>query len=891
MDDLIINATVIKIFFIILIILVTFFFYNYGSHKKITIHHNCQQSFLFLSIICVSIIFQIYAFQKGEHFFIVNYILCLIVGFSYGKLLYSIKNILYFNSINSKQTFLVSTNSLFYFSFFVFILTLVFFIFQFPYKELALIFALSMVLGISCILFKMFPEILTKSIIYWGLKFIFRVRLKGVENYPTKKERFLIIVNHISFLDFLLLISFLPDNLSFVAHGYYTRQRWIKLFLPFTNIYTIDSSHSSLGVIKSVIKDVNDKYSRCVIFPEGRISTTGTLMKIYEGPGLIADKANVPVLPIGIEGPQYTFFTKKNNQTPRRLFPIISISIHQKIYLYCKEEIQGRERRKILSYQIADILSDLMLTARHHRENIFLALLDAKKKFGRNKVILSSVNSQKVTYRQLITKSFVLGQYVKSCSSANEYVGILLPNSIPAIILIFSLYIHGRIPAILNFTLGQNTLVDSLNLANIHTIFTSRQFIQKANLLNIINKLALTHHVVYLEEVRDKITVKDKLIGFFSGMFPYYFYRCYRPATSEGIATLLFTSGTESLPKAVLLSHINIQTNCYQLCTKFDFNYHDIAFNALPLFHSFGFLGAMMPLMLGINTFCYPSPLHYRIIPELCYELGATIIYATDTFLKGYAMRAHPFDFHKIRYVFTGAEKLKVETQALWFEKFGIRILEGYGITETGPVIASNTLMHYKQGTVGRFLPMIQHRIEKVEGLEGENIGRLFVKGPNVMLGYLTYQKASKKILTPENGWHDTGDIVHIDLFGFVTILGRAKRFAKIAGEMISLSAIEDHATSINHKYSHVAICLQKVKQGDVIVLLTECYDLIKKDLINYFKLNQISMLLLPKFIFYIKTLPKTATGKTDYLAATQLARNMMASVITEETWLEEGDN
>jgi acyl-[acyl-carrier-protein]-phospholipid O-acyltransferase/long-chain-fatty-acid--[acyl-carrier-protein] ligase len=281
--------------------------------------------------------------------------------------------------------------------------------------------------------------------------------------------------------------------------------------------------------------------------------------------------------------------------------------------------------------------------------------------------------------------------------------------------------------------------------------------------------------------------------------------------------------------------------------------------------------------MLGVRTFCYPTPLHYRTIPELCYGVGATILYATDTFLKGYAIRAHPYDFYKIRYVFTGAEKLKDETQALWFSKFGIRIFEGYGITETGPVIASNTMMHYKPGTVGRFLPMVQHRLEKVEGIEDGNTGRLFVRGPNIMMGYLGHDGKESKLLPPENGWYDTGDIVHIDTFGYVTILGRVKRFAKVAGEMVSLDAIEKYATLMHNQFMHVATYFPHLKKGEMIVLLTECRDLIKHDFIHYYQLNQISMIHVPKAIYYIKSIPRTATGKIDYQAAMQLASDFLA--------------
>ena len=370
---------------------------------------------------------------------------------------------------------------------------------------------------------------------------------------------------------------------------------------------------------------------------------------------------------------------------------------------------------------------------------------------------------------------------------------MLVPNVNAAAVVFYALQAFGRVPAMLNFSAGPANLEAAVATAKIKLVISSGEFVAKAKLEPSIAAIGGHARLLWLEDLRGQVSTADRLRGLWDGLFAGRIHARFSLGRDDP-AVVLFTSGSEGRPKGVVLSHGNILANCAQISARVDFNQQDKVFNALPVFHSFGLTGAMLlPTLGGVAVYMYPSPLHYRIVPELVYGSDATIIFGTNSFLKGYGRMGDPYDFRSVRYAFAGAEAIQDETQRLWFDKFGVRILAGYGATETGPVLSLNTPMYYRSGTVGRLLPGIEHRLEPVAGLDRG--GRLWVKGPNVMLGYLRYEQPGV-LEPPEDGWYDTGDIVDLDAEGFVTILGRAKRFAKIGGEMVSLGAVEEFTTA-----------------------------------------------------------------------------------------------
>ena len=706
-----------------------------------------------------------------------------------------------------------------------------------------------------------------KSVLKLFFTVFFRVKVIGIENYVKAGKRVLVVVNHLSFIDAIAIALYLPGKPMFVVNSFIADHWLFKRALSFVRYFALDPTNpmATKDVIHALQQD-----EICVIFPEGRITVTGSLMKIYEGPAMIADKSGAQILPIRIEGAQYSPFSRLKGKVRIRLFPKITIHILPPRFLNVEKDMMGRERRHVSGVKLYDIMSEMYFESSDYQKTLFHSIIDMMSIHGRGHYIMEDILRHPITYGQFVARSFILGKTFVRFTQKDEIVGLLLPNMISSVIAFFGLHAYGRVPSMLNFSVGAHNVALAVEVAKIKTVVTSRRFIITGELEPLIEALEAKGITIrYLEDLRDSISLLARMTGFVKSYVPLFFYKKQRRLDSKDAAVVLFTSGSEGVPKGVVLSHENIQANRFQLASRVDFGPTDIVFNALPIFHSFGLTGGtLLPLLAGIKTFFYPSPLHYRIIPELVYDRNATIMFGTDTFLAGYAKYAHPYDFYSIRYVFAGAEKLKEETRKIWSEKYGVRIFEGYGATETAPALSTNTPMHNKPTTVGRLLPSIDYRIEKVPGVEAG--GRLFVKGPNVMKGYLLHDEPGV-IVPPPDGWYDTGDIVDFDEEGFISIKGRAKRFSKIAGEMISLTAVEKFIADLWPQYQHAVVAVSDDKKGEALVLLTNYVGVNREEISLFAKKNGITELSVPRVVKYLEKMPILATGKVDYVALQKL--------------------
>ena len=716
-----------------------------------------------------------------------------------------------------------------------------------------------------------------REFIKFGLRTVFKlfkVRCNIQFDEASLPSKAVYVSNHVSSLDPVLLFAFLPGNPVFALNGHLYRRKWIRFLMRRADVVLFNPIEP--GDIKGLIAQV-DGGRQVVIFAEGRMTENGGLMKIYEAPGLVADKSKAPLIPIWINGPQYGYFSKTKGKLPHRPLPKVMITVGKPRSFKLKDEL--RRQRDHISNEVYQILREMSFEV-NYNPNISLfaqlmktAKIHSKKGLLRRPQFVEDIQRIPNSYKDIIIKSFVLGKYFKRRTLPGDHVALLLPNSIAAVCTFFGLSAYDRVPVMLNFSVGAQNMVSMCNTAQVKIVITSLTFIKTAKLESTAEVLkANGFNIVYLESLRKDIGLWEKINAYLR-------YKIKRVPHKDGgskKAVILFTSGSKGAPKAVVLSHANIISNIKQMSAIETINTTDTVFNALPMFHSFGLtVGTLFPLLEGAKLFLYPSPLHYRIVAELVYEIGATIMFGTDTFFRGYGRIAHPFDFHNVRFMFGGAEAVKADTRDMWMERLGIRVMEAYGATECSPVVTANNRIFNRFGSIGKLLPAMEYRIEPVDGIEKG--GELVVRGPNVMLGYIMPDNPG--VLKPlENGWYHTGDVVEIDEIGFIYIKDRIKRFAKIGGEMVSLNAVDNMVRKAyewmspqdktgegsTDMFSYGVVAIPHESKGEQIVLVTNNRMVTQEVLHSYIKNNGMSELYLPRVILFRDKLPVFATGKAD---------------------------
>ena len=700
---------------------------------------------------------------------------------------------------------------------------------------------------------------------------VFKVRCKIEFDESKLPSKGVYVSNHVSYLDPILLFAFLPGNPVFALNGHLYRKPLIRFLMKTADIMPFNPIEP--GDIKELIAKV-DSGRLCVIFAEGRVTEDGGLMKIYEAPGLVADKSKAPLIPVWINGPQYGYFSKTKGKLPHRPLPKMKITVGKPRSFKLKDTL--RRQRDHISNEVYLILREMCFESNYNPNiSLFAQLMKAakihsKSGFLKRPKFIEDITRIPNSYKDILIKSFVLGKYFQKQTMPGEPVALLLPNSIAALCSFFGLTAYERVPVMLNFSVGAQNMVSMCKTAMVKKVITSLKFVKTAKLESAVEVMKANGvEVVYLESLAKKISLLNKIGA-------YVRYKLKRVPHKDGgskKAAILFTSGSEGAPKAVVLSHANILSNIKQMSSIETINITDTVFNALPMFHSFGLtVGTLFPVLEGSKLFLYPSPLHYRVVAEIVYEIGATIMFGTDTFFRGYGKIAHPFDFHNVRFMFGGAEAIKPDTRNMWMERLGIRVMEAYGSTECSPVVCANNRIFNRFGSIGKLLPAIEHRIVPVDGIEKG--GELVVKGPNVMLGYIMPDKPG--VLAPlEDGWYHTGDVVEIDEIGFVYIKDRIKRFAKIGGEMVSLNAVQEMVCKayewMGAEFQYGVVAIPHESKGEQIVLVTNNKQVTQEVIHDYIKNNGLSELYLPRLILFKEQLPVFATGKMDNVSLKKL--------------------
>ncbi|MBM3838985.1 MAG: AMP-binding protein [Verrucomicrobia bacterium] len=697
------------------------------------------------------------------------------------------------------------------------------------------------------------------------LRFILRL-LFGFEAHNTcglsTPGPVLLIPNHVSWLDWLFVYVSLDTDWKFVTSSTSAETSWVhKMIMVNRRTFPIDPA--SPYAVKRMAEFLQNG-GRLVLFAEGRISLTGALMKYFDGTGFLLFKTHARVITCYLRGAQRLRWVRHSGWT--KWFPRVSAHFSDPLLPPKLEDVSTNQARQRLTTWLMDQQVKLQFDVEMaHGPATPLAAIAETARHLPKQIALEDATRQAVTYRRLMTGVNLLARQWANLfgTESGQRVGVLLPNVNANPVTVLSLWAAGKVPAILNYSTGPATMLTCAQLAGLRHVISSKSFEARARLhLQPFRDAGI--EIVYLEDVRERIPGLARVLKLMREWLHASRFTPHAPPASP--AVILFTSGSEGIPKGVELTHRNLIANVRQMLSVIDLQDDDRIFNALPLFHSFGLtVGTLLALVRGVYIFLYPSPLHYRVVPAAVYDRACTVMLSTNTFLNGYARKAHPYDFRSVRLLFAGAEKLQEATASFWARRFGVRILEGYGATECSPCVSVNTPLRPCFGTAGRILPGVEYRIEPVEGVsEG---GRLFVRGPNLMRGYLNPDANAR--FQALNGWYDTGDIVKVDAEGYVHILGRLKRFAKISGEMVSLTAVEEALAGAFPEYGircEVAILSRPDEEkGEALIAVTNESRLQTDKMRGAIRGKGLSNLCVPREVRFLREIPKLGTGKVNY--------------------------
>jgi acyl-[acyl-carrier-protein]-phospholipid O-acyltransferase/long-chain-fatty-acid--[acyl-carrier-protein] ligase len=703
-----------------------------------------------------------------------------------------------------------------------------------------------------------------RRIIFWTLRLLYGFRAWNTG--PLKNPGpVLLLPNHLSWFDWLFLGACLEKDWRFVTSSTTANISWLHRWIM-VNRLTFPVDMNSPYAVKHMAEYLQ-RGGRLVLFPEGRMSSTGSLMKLFDGTGFLIHKTGAKVITAYLRGAGRLRLSRNPNR--KEWFPRISLHFSDVLFPPRLAHVGVAEART----RLMNWLRDQMVRQQFEVEMqlgpaTVPAAIAATARKNPGRVFLEDISLQQINGRRLLVGADLLAvQWRRLISSSEQRIGVLLPNVNAMPVTLLSLWFGGKVPAILNYTTGATILLACARLATLKTIITSKAFIERGQFdLEPLKRAGI--QFLFLEEIRPQITAGQKasvLLRRLLGSGPRL------PATEPAdTAVVLFTSGSEGDPKGVELTHGNLLSNMRQMSSVIDLMETDRFFNALPLFHSFGLtVGLLLPLVHGEYVFLYLSPLHYRVVPSAFYNLNCTVFFGTNTFLNGYGRKAHPYDFRSVRYLFAGAEKLQESTVQMWMKKFGVRVMEGYGATECSPCLSANIPMHPRPGSAGQFLPGVEYRLEPVEGISDSSgaVGRLFVRGPNIMRGYLNSEANEKfKALS---GWYDTGDIARVDADGFVYILGRLKRFAKISGEMVSLTAVEEALAGafpqFGAKFTVAVVARPDDVKGEKLIAVSNEPRLTLDQVRDAVRARGLGNLAAPREVKIIHELPRLGTGKVNH--------------------------
>jgi acyl-[acyl-carrier-protein]-phospholipid O-acyltransferase / long-chain-fatty-acid--[acyl-carrier-protein] ligase len=712
---------------------------------------------------------------------------------------------------------------------------------------------------------------------------IYEIRLIGGENIPAQGPA-LLIANHLSLVDGFLVGAVVKRPVRFLVWRPYYEDKRFHWLMKRMNAIPVSETDASRGIMRSLLvaRQALEQGDLVCLFAEGQISRTGNLLAFKRGFEVMIKGTDVPVVPVNLDRVWGSIFSFEHGKAlfkwPRRIpYPVT---------LTFGRPLKPPVAPAVVRQAVLDLGVDAFKIRLESMQPLPVEFLKRVKKQPRVLAVADS-SGLEMSYGKLAAVSRVFSGQLAPHLSDKKHVGVLLPSSVGGVLANIAILFLGRTPVNLNYTTGASTLALCVKKAGIDRILTSRKVLEKTNLPEMPGMFFIEDLVKKLPKMQ---VVRERLL--LSLLPTNTLVRRWTRAVKSSLsdeATILFSSGSTGIPKGVILTHANILSNILGLSQVFDVGPKDRMIGVLPFFHSFGFTATFwFPLIAGFSGVYHNNPLDAKIVGELSAKYEATLLLATPTFLSAYTRKCTPEQFRHMRYIITGAERLRESVRQAFEEKFGKKPLEGYGCTELSPVATVNVndismgdihQIGNKAGTIGRPIPGVSVRIVDPDTHaplpQGEK-GMILVRGLNVMKGYLDDEAKTREVII--DGWYVTGDMGLIDEDGFVKIVDRLSRFSKIGGEMVPHMLIEEKLQQLSG-LAEPAFAVSGVsdeKRGEALVVLyAETAGVDVEALYARLKESGLPNLWMParEHFYAVPALPYLGTGKLDLAGIKAIAR------------------
>ncbi len=733
------------------------------------------------------------------------------------------------------------------------------------------------------------PQFFLRLIFKIIASFRYNLSIYGVKNFP-KDGAALLLGNHVSWIDWMIIAIASPRRVSFVIERAIYEKRFLKPIFKFFGLIPI-SSKASRGALKA-IKEKLEEGKIVAFFPEGAITRNGHLGKFQRGFEKVARDIDIPIIPFyirGLWGSRFSYAHKKLQESVKKTPRDIDISFGK--------PLPSNTTADDLKQHIFNLQIESWSKYIDKLKPIPNTWLKMAKSQG-EKLSVADATGTELSNHKLIAVVRTFADQINEISKDEQNIGIIMPSSAGGVIINLSIFMLGKTVVNLNYTANRDAINGAIKKADIKTIYTSKQFITKLKAKGIdLDEVLKDKKVVFVEDIKTKIKKTTVLKNWaLVKILPAYILEkmWIKKISMSDTAAILFSSGSEGTPKGIELTHKNFMGNIKQFCNLLNFKEDDVIVSSLPIFHVFGLtVSTLAPLIEGVPFVCQPDPTDAEGVGKLTAKYRGTLLFGTSTFFRIYTKNRKllPLMFESLRFVVGGAEKVSEDVRVAFKQKFAQDIYEAYGATEATPGISSNIpdklntkywnlQIGQKVGTVGMPFPGSTCKIvdpDTYEELPIGEAGMIIVGGTQIMKGYLGDKKRTDEVILNRDGikWYITGDKGKLDSDGFLTILDRYSRFAKVAGEMISLGAVEEAIRAIlPEDIDIVASNAPDAKKGEKIVLLYNG-DIEEKELKDIIKNSSLNALMQPSQFFYLQEMPKLGSGKTDLKQAKKLATEL----------------